>query len=74
MKLIIDLLPSVVKGVLAVCAFLIGLGWASYQAISSMVEHEVAVAKEDLKEIRAIDMEHINGRFDKLETLIKQSR
>lgn len=72
MKLLFDLLPSAVKAIITVCAFLVTLGWASYAAISSMVEDEVHKAKEEMKEIRHIDIEHIDKRFDRLEQLIRE--
>ena len=71
MKLL-ELLPPISKSLVGVIAFLIGLGWAAYSSVYLIVKAEGKVIKEEVKQIRSIDMEHINKRFDRIEVLIKE--
>jgi hypothetical protein len=75
MKVLWDILPSAVKAVFSVCAFMIGMGWGSYVAIDVMTSGKVKAATDNLKEIRSNDMGHINGRFNrtdaKLDAILK---
>jgi hypothetical protein len=66
MKVLWDILPSAVKAVFSVCAFMIGMGWGSYVAIDVMTSGKVRAATDSFKEIRNNDMDHINGRFDRV--------
>jgi len=70
MKLVWSLLPSAVKGVIAVIAFLLSMGWASYGAVLLIVNAEGNEIRRELKNVRDNDMEHLNKRFDRIETLI----
>lgn len=67
-----EMLPPIIKSVVGVVAFLIGLGWAAYSAVYLIVKAEGKEIKSEVKEIRNIDMQHIDKRFDRLELLIKE--
>lgn len=67
-----EILSPIIKSILSVVAFLIGLGWAAYSSVYLIVKAEGKVIKEEVKQIRSIDMEHINKRFDRIEVLIKE--
>jgi hypothetical protein len=71
MKLL-EILSPIIKSIIGVVAFLIGLGWAAYSSVYLIVKAEGKVIKEEVKQIRSIDMEHINKRFDRIEVLIKE--
>ena len=81
MKLIWSLLPPAVKAIAMVIIFFISLGWASYGAVLLIVQAEGNDIRREVKEIREIDMKHVNEkfsdnykyqreRFDRLERLI----
>jgi hypothetical protein len=74
MKKLIFLIPPVVKAILTVVGFMVGLGWGAYQAVSQIAKAEAKAVGDQVKEIRTLDMEHLNKRFDKLEELIKEGR
>lgn len=74
MKKLIPLIPPAIKAILTVIGFMLGLGWGSYQAVSQIAKAEANTVKDQIKEIRALDMEHLNKRFDKLEELIKEEK
>jgi hypothetical protein len=71
MKLI-ELLPPVIKSIVGVVAFLVGLGWAAYSSVYLIVKAEGKVIKEEVREIRNVDMQHLDKRFDRLESLIQE--
>jgi hypothetical protein len=81
MKLFWQTLPSAVKAVAGVIIFFISIGWASYGAVLLIVHAEGNEIRREVKEIRKIDMETVNekfndnykyqrDRFDRLESLI----
>lgn len=74
MKLMWELLPPAVKAIATVIIFFISLGWASYGAVLLIVKAEGQDIRKEAKAIRKIDMEHLDKRFDRLETLIKEHR
>jgi hypothetical protein len=74
MKKLIPLIPPVVKAILTVVGFMVGLGWGAYQAVSQIARAEAKIVGDQVKEIRSLDMEHLNKRFDRLEELIKDSK
>lgn len=71
MKLL-EMLPPIIKSIVGVVAFLIGLGWAAYGSVYLIVKAEGNVIREEVKQIRGIDMKHIDKRFDRLEALIQE--
>ncbi len=52
--------------------FIIGITWTSYTAIYSIVKAEGVEIKREVKQIRDLDMEHLDKRFDRIENLIKE--
>ena len=71
MKLI-ELLPSVIKTIVGVVAFLVSIGWAAYSSVYLIVKAEGRVIKEEVREIRNVDMQHLDRRFDRIESLIQE--
>lgn len=63
-----------VKSVVSVVAFIIGLGWAAYGSVYMIVKAEGQEIRREVKEIRDIDMSHLDKRFDKIEQLIKENK
>jgi hypothetical protein len=63
-----------IKSILSVLAFIIGLGWAAYGSVYMIVKAEGQEIKREVKNIRDIDMSHLDKRFDKLEALIKEDK
>jgi hypothetical protein len=74
MKVLWELLPPFIKGVVTVVAFFIGIGWASYGAVLLIVKAEGQEIRKEVMIIRNVDMEHLNKRFDRVEALIKESK
>ena len=74
MKLMWSLLPPFVKGAFTVIAFFVGIGWASYGAVLLIVKAEGQDIRREIKEVRIIDIEHLDKRFDKIEQLIKDDK
>jgi hypothetical protein len=78
MKSLISLVFPAVKAILAVCTFLIGIGWGAYAAITLMVKAEAGAIREEVKNYRQIDMSHIDSRLNridaKLDVLIKEKK
>jgi hypothetical protein len=73
MKLILEFIPPLIKSIIGTVAFLIGIGWAAFLSVNAVVKAEGREIREEVKQIRNIDMEHLNKRFDRLEMLIKES-
>jgi hypothetical protein len=74
MKAYIDLLFPILKGIISVVVFLVGLGWTAYMSINTIVKAEGKEIRREVKEVRDIDMQHLDKRFDRLEVLIKEGR
>jgi hypothetical protein len=85
MKLFWSMLPSAVKAIFAVIVFFISIGWASYGAVLLIVQAEGNDIRREVKEIRKIDMETVNekfndnykyqrDRFDRIEALIIRNK
>lgn len=74
MKATAQLIMPVIKVILTVIGFIIGIGWGAYHAVSEIAKAESGIVREEIKTIRILDMEHLNKRFDKLEELIKESK
>jgi hypothetical protein len=74
MKNIITFIAPTLKALLGVVAFIIGLGWGAYGAVYLIVKAEGQEIRREVKEIRDIDMGHINYRFDRIEKLIKEQK
>ncbi len=70
----LSLISPILKSVLGVIAFLIGLGWTAFISVHTIVKAEGQEIRREVKEIRQIDMTHIDHRFDKIEQLIKETR
>lgn len=65
MKNILLFIFPTMKAIVAVFAFLIGLGWAAYGSIYMIVKAEGNEIRREVKDIRQIDVDNINGRFDR---------
>lgn len=74
MKILWSLLPSAAKAILQVVIFFISLGWASYGAILLIVKAEGRDIKKQVMEVRRIDIEHIDKRFDQVISEIRKSK
>lgn len=74
MKELIKIFLPTIKAFLGAIAFLIGLGWAAYASVYLIVDAKGKEIKKDVREIRNIDMEHINKRFDRIEVLIQEKK
>lgn len=66
MKTLWSVLPSAVKAIFTVIIFFISLGWAGYGAVILIVKAEGKQIKEQVMEVRKIDIEHIDKRFDQV--------
>lgn len=73
MKILWQLLPPAVKAIVGVIVFFVSLGWASYGAVLLIVKAEGQEIRKDVMAIRAIDISHIDKRFDRIERLIKEN-
>jgi hypothetical protein len=73
-KALLILALPFLKSVLGVVAFIVGLGWGAYGAVYMIVKAEGQEIRQEVMNIRKIDMDHIDGRFDRLEKLIKESK
>jgi len=74
MKELMQFLIPTVKAFMGAIAFLIGLGWAAYASIYLIVDAKGKEIKSEVREIRNIDMDHINKRFDRIEILIQENK
>lgn len=74
MKTLFPFIFPIIKAILTVVGFMIGLGWGAYQGVSRIAKAEAGAVRDEIKTIRTLDMEHLNKRFDKLEELIKDRR
>ena len=74
MKLMWELLPPLIKGAVTVVAFFVGIGWASYGAVLLIVKAEGQEIKREVMEVRKIDIEHLDKRFDRIEKLIIENK
>lgn len=69
-----DILPPAAKAIFGVIAFFVGIGWASYGAVLLIVKAEGQDIRREIKEIRLIDITHLDKRFDRIEQLLKEER
>jgi hypothetical protein len=74
MKSLFPFIFPVLKAVITVVGFMIGIGWGAYQGVSRIAKAEAGAVREEIKTIRSLDMEHLNRRFDKIEELIKEKK
>lgn len=74
LKFLWSLVPPALKAIITVCIFFVSIGWGAYGAVLLIVRVEAKGIEEKVMQIRKIDMEHMDRRFDRLETLIKESR
>ena len=74
MKALINFSAPTLKALLGVIVFVIGLGWGAYGAVYMIVKAEGQEIRREVKQIRDIDMGHINYRFDRIEKLIKENK
>lgn len=74
MKGLINFIFPTIKALLGVSAFIIGLGWGAYGAVYMIVKAEGQEIRREVKQIRDIDMSHLDSRFDRLEHLIKENK
>jgi hypothetical protein len=72
MKVLIQLIAPTVKAVMTVTTFILGLGWGAYAMVQTIARTEASTVRNELKEIRMIDKQHFDGRFDRIEKLIKE--
>lgn len=72
MKLLWQILPSAVKGIISAVAFLIGIGWMAFASIQVVVKAESSSLRNEFDGKRAIDMHHIDKRFDETQVMIKE--
>lgn len=83
MKTLWSLMPIAIKPIVQIIVFIMSLGWASYGAILLIVKAEGQSIRKEALTIRGIDKGHfddkingvehrMNGRFDKIERLIKE--
>jgi hypothetical protein len=70
MKALIQFIFPTLKAVFMVTSFFVGLGWASYGAVALMVKAEANVVESKIMAVRNADFQHLNGRFDRLESKI----
>jgi hypothetical protein len=77
----LSLISPILKSVLGVIAFLVGLGWTAFISVHTIVKAEGQEIRREVKEIREIDLAHIDQRFnvvdkklDKIEQLIKETK
>ena len=73
MKILWSLLPAASKAILQVVIFFISLGWASYGAILLIVKAEGREIKAQVMEVRRIDIEHLDKRFDDVISEIRKT-
>jgi predicted negative regulator of RcsB-dependent stress response len=72
MKALTQFVFPTVKAVMTVITFIIGLGWGAYAMVQTVARTEASTVREEIKVIRMIDKEHFDGRFDRIEKLIKE--
>lgn len=70
----ISILSSTVKSIVGTVAFFIALGWSAFVAVNLVVKAEGQEIRKDVMSIREIDMKHMDNRFDRIESLLKDKR
>jgi hypothetical protein len=74
MKALISFVLPTVKAIFAVFTIVIGMGWGAYAAVSLIARTEAGLVREEIKTLRAADIQHLDKRLDRIETLIKETR
>jgi len=74
MKVVWNLLPPFIKGAVTVVVFFLSLGWASYGAVLLIVKAEGQEIKKEVMNVRRIDIEHIDKRFDQVISEIRRNK
>lgn len=74
MKTLWALLPSAAKAIFQVILFFVSLGWLAYGAVIVIVKAEGKEIKEQVLQIRKVDIEHIDKRFDQVIREIRKEK
>lgn len=74
MKTVVECLGSVLKASLLVISFIFGLGWTAYISVHTIVKAEGKEIRREVNQLRSVDMQHLDKRFDTLEKLIQGKR
>jgi hypothetical protein len=74
MKTLWALLPPFIKGAVTVVIFFVSLGWASYGAVLLIVKAEGQEIEKKVMDVRKIDMEHLDKRFDQVISEIRSRK
>jgi hypothetical protein len=74
MKQILLFIFPTVKAVATVLGLLVGMGWGAYGAVSMIAKTEAQTVRDEMKALRQADIQHLDKRFDRIETLIKEGR
>lgn len=74
MKMIAQLLFPTFKAFIQVVGFMFTLVSLSYVGIVAIAKTEAKNIEDKVLQVRKIDMEHLDKRFDRLEKLIKEDK
>jgi hypothetical protein len=74
MKQLIQFIFPTVKAICAVVGFILGLGWGAYALVETVARAEADTVRKEIREIRGIDIQHLDKRFDRIEALIKDNK
>jgi hypothetical protein len=69
----IPFLSPILKSIVGVVAFLISLGWAAFLSVNAIVKAEGQEIREEVKQIRDIDMAYLANRFDRIEAKLDRN-
>lgn len=72
MKVLWQMLPAAIKGIVSVGAFLISIGWIAFLSVHSIVKAESSAIRQEFDGKRLIDLHHIDKRFDETQAMIKE--
>jgi glutaredoxin 2 len=72
MKILWQFIAPTAKAIASVIAVLIGIGWGAFASIQLIVKAESASIRTEFDSKRAIDIKHIDKRFDDTHAILKE--
>jgi hypothetical protein len=66
MKALILFIFPTVKAIMTVVTFMLGLGWGAYALVYAIAKTEAGIVRIEINQIRTIDKQHFDGRFDRV--------
>jgi hypothetical protein len=65
MKALLQFTFPIVKAILTVFGFMLGIGWGAYHSVEVIAKAQGEIIESKVMAVRNADFQHINSRFDR---------